>query len=96
MDSIDETRPLIVSGGEDIFEITDFTVISDFEQFIVTLENAIHEWNLGTSDANGVKRKTSKRFSNVGFVITFLILLLFHYHFRIFFNHVIGKMNRNL
>uniref|UniRef100_A0A914Y5P6 Rab3 GTPase-activating protein catalytic subunit n=1 Tax=Panagrolaimus superbus TaxID=310955 RepID=A0A914Y5P6_9BILA len=63
MDSIDETRPLIVSGGEDIFEITDFTVISDFEQFIVTLENAIHEWNLGTSDAKGVKRKTSKRFS---------------------------------
>ena len=63
--SFDETRPLIVSGSDDIFEITDFTVISDFEQFIVTLENAIHEWNLGTSNPTGVKRRVSKRFSPV-------------------------------
>uniref|UniRef100_A0A7E4W492 Rab3 GTPase-activating protein catalytic subunit n=1 Tax=Panagrellus redivivus TaxID=6233 RepID=A0A7E4W492_PANRE len=59
---VDETQPLIIHGSDDVFEITDFTVISDTETFIVTLENAIHEWNLGGANASGVKRRESVPF----------------------------------
>ena len=55
----EETRPLIVSGGSDVFEITDFTVITDSEQFIVMIENALHEWSLGGESPPGVKRSRS-------------------------------------
>jgi len=55
----EETRPLIVSGGSDVFEITDFTVITDSEQFIVMIENALHEWSLGGESPAGVKRSRS-------------------------------------
>ena len=55
----EETRPLIVSGGSDVFEITDFTVITDSEQFIVMIENALHEWSLGGQSPAGVKRPKS-------------------------------------
>uniref|UniRef100_A0AC34QV35 Rab3 GTPase-activating protein catalytic subunit n=1 Tax=Panagrolaimus sp. JU765 TaxID=591449 RepID=A0AC34QV35_9BILA len=58
----EESQPLILSGGTDIFEITDFTVITDSEQFIVSVENVLHEWNLSGASPNGVKRPISRLF----------------------------------
>lgn len=72
----EDTQPLIVSGGGDIFEITDFTVVTDSEQFIVTIENVLHEWNLTGSSSSGVKRPRSRPFPSVSY---FVLLSIYEY-----------------
>ncbi len=39
---------MAASSTDDIFEISDFTVVTDWEKFILELETLIHEWQLNT------------------------------------------------
>jgi hypothetical protein len=36
----------IFGTAEDIFEINDFTVVTEYERFIVQLESILHDWNI--------------------------------------------------
>lgn len=35
-----------IGNNDEIFEINDFTVITDLERFAVSLESAIYDWKL--------------------------------------------------
>lgn len=36
----------IYGNTDEIFEINDFTVVTEYERFIVQLEAIIHDWNV--------------------------------------------------
>ncbi|CAJ0935600.1 unnamed protein product, partial [Mesorhabditis belari] len=47
-------------GSEEIFEISDFTVVTELEQFVVSVEAIIHEWGLsGTETRPGPPKLTN-------------------------------------
>lgn len=54
-----------IEGNEEVFEITDFTCVTDLECFAAALETVIHDWELGGGKSDGVKRKTAENLPKV-------------------------------
>jgi hypothetical protein len=48
--------------AEEIFEINDFTVVTEYERFAVQLEAIIHDWGV-----QGRRPSSVDRFDQVGF-----------------------------
>ena len=38
-----QSNPHTIVGNEEVFEINDFTVVTEFEVFVLAIENAIQE-----------------------------------------------------
>jgi len=53
---IDSSSSNILGDG-DVFEINDFTVITDFEVFVLSLENVLHELKNEVENQNIVRFK---------------------------------------
>lgn len=49
----------LIEGNEEIFEINDFTTVTELECFVAALETVVHDWGLGGGKTDGIRRKSA-------------------------------------